>query len=116
MKILIGTVLGFLSGLGIGGGSLLILWLTLVMGVDQATARGINLLFFLPPATIAACFRWKQGVLDFRKLFPAMIAGAAGAAMFSVLGGSLDVTLLKRAFGILLLTTGLREVLYKPKK
>ena len=40
--LLVGTVLGFLTGLGIGGGSLLILWLTIVLGMDQQTARSIN--------------------------------------------------------------------------
>ena len=37
--LIVGTVLGFLSGLGIGGGSLLILWLTIVLGMEQSTAR-----------------------------------------------------------------------------
>jgi len=44
----IGSVLGFLAGLGVGGGSLLMLWLTLVIGTDHSVARNINLLFFIP--------------------------------------------------------------------
>ena len=60
VSLLIGSVLGFLAGLGIGGGSLLILWLTVVLGTDPQTARSINLLFFLPAAIIACCFRWEQ--------------------------------------------------------
>ena len=52
VTLLVATILGFLTGLGVGGGSLLILWLTIVLGMDQATARGINLLFFLPAAVI----------------------------------------------------------------
>ena len=51
----VSTLLGFLTGLGIGGGSLLILWLTLVENQGIETARGINLLFFLP-AALPACF------------------------------------------------------------
>ena len=46
----VGAILGFLSGLGVGGGSLLILWLTAVLGTEQRAAQGINLLFFLPAA------------------------------------------------------------------
>ena len=115
VKLFVGTILGFLSGLGIGGGSLLILWLTLVLGTDHTAARAINLLFFLPCAAIAACFRWTQGSLDLKKILPAMIAGAGSAAFFSFLGQRLDVTLLKKGFGILLLATGLREILYKTK-
>ena len=44
--LLVGTVLGFLAGLGVGGGSLLILWLTLIAQTPQEEARNINLLFF----------------------------------------------------------------------
>ena len=113
--LLVGTVLGFLSGLGIGGGSLLILWLTLILGVPQATARGINLLFFLPAAVIACCFRWKQGSIPFRKILPAMIAGAISAGAFTLIGKGLDTALLDKAFGLILLATGIREILYKPR-
>ena len=110
-----GTVLGFLSGLGIGGGSLLILWLTLIQGMSQETARCFNLLFFIPSAVIACLFRRKQGTLDFKEIFPGILAGCIGAAIFSYIGLNLETNLLKKGFGILLLLTGLREIRYKPK-
>ena len=53
VSLIVGTALGFLSGLGVGGGSLLILWLTLVLGMEQGEARTVNLLFFLPAAAVA---------------------------------------------------------------
>lgn len=113
MNILIGTVLGFLAGLGIGGGSLLILWLTFVIHLDPQTARSINLLFFLPSAVIAVLFRRKQGAVDLKRIFPAMISGCAAAVLFSWLGSGLDLELLKKLFGGLLIITGLRELFYK---
>lgn len=116
VNLLIGTVLGFLSGLGVGGGSLLLLWLTLKLGLPPETARSINLLFFLPAAAIAVCFRWKQGVLPVKKVLPAMITGTLSAAVFTVIGQRLDTHLLKKGFGLLLLATGVREILYKQKK
>lgn len=116
IKLLVGTVLGFLTGLGIGGGSLLILWLTVVMEMPQAEARGINLLFFLPAAAIACCFRWKQGTLKVRKILPAIVSGAATAAVFSAVSLRINADVLKKAFGILLLFTGVRELLYKPQE
>ena len=116
LTLTVGTLLGFLSGLGIGGGSLLILWLTLVLVMDPAAARGINLLFFLPSALIAAFFRWRQGVIDLKKLLPAMLAGSAAAAACAWLAPRLDVDLLKKLFGGLLIATGLRELFYKPNK
>lgn len=115
ISLLVGTVLGFLSGLGTGGGSLLILWLTAVLGTPQADARGMNLLFFLPSALIACLFRWRQGTLPLRKVLPAIIAGCAAAYLFSRLSMKLNLQLLKKLFGVLLLLTGLREITYKPK-
>ena len=112
----IGTLLGFLSGLGVGGGSLLMLWLTLVVGMEHPQARIINLLFFIPSAIVASLFRWKQGALEIKKVLPAVIAGCICAGLFAWLSKSLDITLLKKLFGILLLFTGLRELFYRPRK
>jgi len=114
--LIVGTVLGFLAGIGVGGGSLLIMWLTLVLGMEHTEARVLNLLFFLPSALIASFFRWKQGKLDFKKVLPAILAGCAAAAACSYFSTKLDMALLKKLFGGLLLITGIRELLYKPKK
>ena len=111
--LLISTVLGFLSGIGVGGGSLLILWLTLILGMDHRSARILNLLFFIPSAVIASLFRWKQGKLNIKKIFPAILAGCTGAALFSFISKQLDINALKKCFGILLLGTGIRELIYK---
>ena len=116
IAVLAGILLGFLSGLGIGGGSLLMLWLTLVLGMDHASARGINLLFFIPSALIACLFRWKQGTLQWKQILPAIVAGCAAAAGFSWLSMYLDTPVIKKLFGILLIATGLRELFYRPRK
>ena len=113
---LMGTLLGFLSGLGTGGGSLLILWLTLVCEVSQSDARCINLLFFIPSAVIACLFRWKQGAIRWKKILPAMVSGCIAAALFSWLGGMFQIELLKKLFGGLLILTGLRELFYRPRE
>ena len=114
--LIVGTALGFLAGIGVGGGSLLILWLTLALGMAHPQARVINLLFFLPSAVIASFFRWKQGKLDFKKVLPAILAGCAVAAVCSWFSIRLDMALLKKLFGGLLILTGIRELLYKPRK
>lgn len=115
VTIIIGSLLGFLAGIGVGGGSLLILWLTLVLGMEHSDARIINLLFFIPSAIIASLFRWKQGRLEFHKILPAVISGCICAGLFSFIGRQMDLDILKKLFGILLLATGVRELLYKPK-
>ena len=116
VSMIVGTLLGFLSGLGVGGGSLLMLWLTFALHLEQADARTVNLLFFLPAALVACYYRKKQGTLEVKKLLPAMAAGCLGALLGTRMGKALDVALLKKGFGILLLFTGIRELLWKPKK
>ena len=112
---LVSTALGFLSGLGVGGGSLLVLWLSIVLQTDPQTTRCINLLFFIPSALICCIFRIRQGKIHIKKLLPAMIAGSSCAVLFSLLSLKLDTTLLKKLFGLVLLVTGTREVFYRPR-
>ena len=116
VALIIGSVLGILAGLGIGGGSLLMLWLTLIVGMPQHTAAGINLLFFIPSAIIASFFRWKQGALDIKRILPAMIAACISAGFCCVLRSYIPTELIKKIFGGLLLMTGLREIFYRPRK
>ena len=111
IDITIGTILGFLSGLGVGGGSLLMLWLTRTL--DLPTAREINLLFFLPSALISTLFRWKQGHLPLKKVFPAILSGCISAVVFSMIGSHMELSLLRKLFGGLLLFTGIRELRIK---
>lgn len=112
---IVGSVLGFLTGMGIGGGSLLILWLTLALGYDQSVARGINLLFFLPASAVCCIFRLRQGKLRLRLCLPAMISGCITATLAAWIATVTDTALLRKPFGVLLLATGLREILYRPK-
>lgn len=116
VKLLIGVLLGFLSGLGIGGGSLLILWLTLAMNADAATARSINLMFFLAAAGSVSLLRLRTGKLDKGAILPAAVCGCIAAGVCSVIGAMLEPTILQKIFGVLLLLTGIRELLYRPRK
>lgn len=116
VSVIVGSVLGFLSGLGTGGGSLLILWLSLMLGMAQLEARIINLMFFIPSALIACLFRWRQGQLNIKKVLPAVLAGSISAGIFALIGSNMDTSLLQKLFGGLLIATGIREVMYKPRK
>lgn len=116
VAVTVGTALGFLAGLGVGGGSLLLLWLTAVLSIPYTDARIYNLLFFLPSAAIASFFRFRKDSPALKGLLPAMIAGCIGAVLFSWIGQSIDTYWLKKLFGGLLILTGIREILYKNKK
>lgn len=113
---LVGTVLGALSGMGIGGGSLLLLWLTVIAGVPQEEARIINLMFFLPCAIAVSFFRWRQGTLSLKVTGIAVAAGCIGALLGNGWRQELDMQVLKKVLGVLFILCGLRELAYRPKK
>ena len=111
-----GTVTGILSAFGIGGGSLLLIYLTAFAGMSQHQAQGINLLYFLPAAAAALPAHKKNGLLDRKTILPAILAGLAAAAATAFLSNSLDTRLLKKLFGVFLLYIGLRELFRRDKK
>lgn len=116
LTLLVSTGLGILSGLGVGGGSLLILWLTLVCRMDYTVAKYINLLFFLPPALISTVIHFLRGNLSVKRILPAALAGSLSAALFTMLSSSWDVDILRKLFGVLLLFTAWRELRYKNRQ
>lgn len=112
---LAGAVTGILSGFGIGGGTLLLIYMTAFAGVEQHLAQGINLLYFLPTAATALPSHIKNGFIDKKTAIPAILAGLAGTALAAWGATALDVTLLRRCFGGYLLLIGLRELFAKKK-
>ena len=116
ISALAGLVCGVLSGLGIGGGTLLMVWMTALTGLEQRTAQGINLLYFLPTAICALLFHIKNRLIRWDIVLPAALAGATAAALTAWLGTKLDTSLLRRLFGGFLLLVGLRELFYPRAK
>lgn len=115
ITIAIGVALGFLSGLGIGGGTLLILWLTQVIDMDAASSRIINLLFFIVAAGSTSIIRINKKEIPFRKILPAILTGCITAGIFTIFGSNLNSNILRKVFGGLLLITGFRELFYRAK-
>ena len=116
VTLLVGTSLGFLTGLGVGGGSLLMVWLTAVLGMDASTARSVNLLFFLPGAAIAILFRKHQGTIQWKHVLPPAAAGCIAAAACSRFSTVVDNSAMQTIFGAVLIIAGLREIFWKPKR
>ena len=99
LAVLAGLICGVLSGFGIGGGSLLMVWLTALLSMDQRTAQGINLLYFLPAAGCSLIFHVKNRQIVWKAVVPAAIAGCLTAIPGALLAGSVDTALLRRLFG-----------------
>lgn len=110
VAVLAGAVTGVLSGFGVGGGSLLLIYMTNFTGLAQNLAQGINLLYFLPAAATALPAHVKNGYVERRALIPAICAGLACSALAAWAATGMDVEALRKCFGVFLLIIGLREL------
>ncbi len=110
ISYLAGLFSGVLSGMGIGGGTILIPALTLFSGISQHTAQGVNLLYFIPTAAIALFIHRKNHQLLFKLAIPVVLFGILGAAGGAFLALKLKSDLLRKLFGIFLFLMGAYEV------
>lgn len=110
IPLLIGALTGILSGFGIGGGTLLVLWLTLVEGLDQLRAGGINLLYFVCCALPALVGHAKNRLIETKAALFCALPGVLACMGAAFLAAGMEVSLLRRCFGVLLLFTGWREL------
>ena len=117
VSILAGLACGVLSGFGIGGGSLLMVWMTAVMSMPQQQAQTVNLLYFLPTAAAALLFHFKNRQIETGAVLPAALCGCAAAILGALLATAMDPGLLRKFFGGFLILVGVGEIMKKvPKK
>jgi hypothetical protein len=107
---------GILSGFGLGGGVLLMIWMTVFGGLEQHAAQGCNLLYFpvcaagsMPGHIKNRQIVWRDGLLVLGFGLPAALAGA-------LLATWLDAGPLRIGFYILTALIGAREVLFVKKE
>ena len=111
LPFLCGLGAGIISAWGVGGGTLLLLVMTLFLGVEQRAAQGINLLFFLPTALSALICHARQGYLDKPALKAAIPFAVPAALLGAWIATAVDVELLRKPFGIYLLLSGISLIL-----
>jgi len=110
MNVIIGFFSGIISGMGIGGGAILIPALILLGSVTQQTAQGINLLYFLPTAAISLLVHIKNKRVELKTAGILGASGVLGAIGGSLLAVKLSGELLGKLFGGFLLLIGIYEI------
>lgn len=113
IQTLVGMITGILSGCGIGGGSLLVLYLTAIADVAQRQAGGINLMYFIACAPAALIGHIRHKAIAWPATIWCVVAGVITAAATALLTQGMDTGLLRQLFGGLLLYVGVRELFYK---
>lgn len=99
---LCGIAGGVLGGMGMGGGTALIPLLTVLCGVEQGVAQGVNLLSFLPMSFIALGVHAQNGLLQKQGLFPLIAPALVFSVLSSLLAAVLPAEILKSGFGVFL--------------
>ena len=113
---IVSLFIAILSGLGVGSGGLFVVWLTMVEGIDAIEARGLNLLFFVFSATAALLFHLIRKRIRVSTVLTLSIFGAIGTLLGSLIGNSINPSILRKIFGGMLFLSGLRSLLGKAKQ
>ena len=108
-----GIFVAALAGLGVGGGGLLVIYLTVFKNAGQVEAQGLNLLFFVAAGAASIFIHVRKRRLDYKKIILIIICGAAGAVAGSLLANITDGAVIKKIFGGFLIASGVFEFLRK---
>lgn len=112
---IIGFLAGILSGLAVGGGTLLVPALVLLTTVTQHTAQGISLLSFIPTSIVAIITHYKQGNVRPHLALLLAIGSVAGAVAGALIAVKIPAPLLRKFFGLFLMAMGIYEICCKSR-
>ncbi len=110
LEILTGIISGIVSGTGMGGGTILILILSVFMGIDQHVAQATNLIFFVPTSITAIITTMKEKLINWKIGIPVAVSGIIGAIFGAKISVNMDVNRLKKYFGIFLILITIYEI------
>lgn len=113
--VLIGLFSGLIGGMGIGGGTILIPAMILFTDLSQQQAQSVNLISFIPMATVALLTHFKNKSIEKELCIPLIIFGVIGAVIGSLLAVNLSSGILKKLFGVFLFIMGIYEFFWKDK-
>ena len=109
-EVLIGIIAGIVSGTGMGGGTILIFLLTVLMSLDQHVAQATNLIFFIPTSIVAIMVNLKNKNIDTKLAILISIFGILGAIVGANIAIHIDVGILRKCFGVFLAIIAINEI------
>ena len=109
-EIVTGLISGTVSGTGMGGGTILILVLSIFLGVEQHVAQATNIVFFVPTSISAIIVSIKSKLIEWKIGITLAISGVIGAVIGANISSKMDVKILKRYFGIFLCIIAIYEI------
>jgi len=99
--------------MGLGGGMVLIIYLTIFTAADQLSAQGINLIFFIPIAALALIIHTKSRLVEWKKIVPSIIVGAVSVFGGSLLADKIGSDKLRKLYAVFIILIGIKELFSK---
>ena len=113
---LTGVISGAISGMGMGGGTILITILVCFLGINQKVAQAVNLVFFIPTSIVATIVNIKNKEINWKLAIPISILGAIGAFIGAFFATKIEVGNLRKMFAIFLILIAIFEAFSWYKK
>ncbi len=115
--MLLNILAAFLSGvagaMGLGGGGVLVLYLTLYLKLNQLKSQGINLIFFIPCSIVALIMHTKNKLIAWKEIIPFIIGGIIGVTTGIIVIKYIETNLITKLFAALLIVMGIKEFFTK---
>lgn len=109
-EILIGIISGVFSGIGMGGGTILIFFLTVFAGLEQHIAQATNLIYFIPTAISSIIINYKDNNIDKKLAISVSVFGIIGAIIGAIISTNMQVNILRKYFGFFLVVIAIHEI------
>lgn len=103
MELISGLAAGIFTGIGMGGGAILVMILTTFLKIDQKLAQASNLIFFIPTSIVAIIFNLKNKNIEIKKDASIIVFGVVGSIIGSLISAKLNTLILGKIFGVFLL-------------
>lgn len=110
IQVFIGIISGIISGIGMGGGTVLIFLLTTLTGLEQHIAQAVNLIFFIPTSISAIIVNIKNKKINFKLGLIISLCGIIGAIIGAKISINTNVNQLKKYFGYFLAIVAINEI------
>lgn len=114
--VISGVLSGIFGSLGVGGGGVLIVFLTFFLGFSYNIASGLNLIFFIPIALFSIIIYLKQNRIDVKKSILMIISGLPGAVLGTYLSSVIETSLLSKFLGAFFIIISLKSLFFEKEK
>ncbi len=113
--LLAGLFSGLIGGMGLGGGAVLIIYLSVFLDTPQLKSQGINLIFFVPIALTAVIIYAVKRQIKWKTVLPIAVGGIVGAFIGIFVANLLGGEWVAKLFGGFIAILGIKEIFFTKK-